>query len=80
MVANRDVRAARRTFMLEDALRNPDNRLSMHAPVPYSHPRPPVVAALVGVLLAGAIAVWQPLAGIGLAVLVLIGILLGLSD
>jgi predicted N-acyltransferase len=31
--------------MLEDALRNPDNRLSMHAPVPYSHPRPPVVAS-----------------------------------
>ncbi|MGE0028600.1 MAG: O-antigen ligase family protein [Thermoleophilia bacterium] len=43
-------------------------------------PRPPVgaavVAAVVGVLLAGAIAVWQPLAGIGLAILVLIGVLL----
>jgi O-antigen ligase len=39
-------------------------------------PRPPVVAAVVGVLLAGAIAVWQPLVGIGLAVLVLIGVLL----
>lgn len=39
-------------------------------------PRPPVVAALVGVLLAGAIAVWQPLVGIGLAILVLIGVLL----
>ena len=39
-------------------------------------PRPPVVAAAVGVLLAGAIAVWQPLVGVGLAILVLIGVLL----
>ena len=39
-------------------------------------PRPPVAAAAVGVLLAGAIAVWQPLVGIGLAILVLIGVLL----
>src|SRR5690349_5643157 len=39
-------------------------------------PRPPVVAAVVGVLLAGAIAVWQPLVGVGLAILVLIAVLL----
>ena len=39
-------------------------------------PRPPVVAAAVGVLLGGAIAVWQPLVGVGLAILVLIGVLL----
>jgi O-antigen ligase len=46
------------------------------AAAPGAAPRPPVVAAVVGVLLAAAVAVWQPLVGIGVAVLVLIAVLL----
>ena len=39
-------------------------------------PRPALVAALVGAVLAGAFAVWQPLVGLALAVVVVIAVLL----
>jgi O-antigen ligase len=47
------------------------------APAREAAPRPPVVAAAAaGVLLAGALAVWQPIAGLGLAILAVIAVLL----
>lgn len=39
-------------------------------------PGPAAIAVVVGVLVAGALAVWQPLVGIGVALVVLIGVLL----
>lgn len=43
---------------------------------PGAAPRPPVAALVVGALLAGAVAIWQPLVGVGVAILALIAVLL----
>ena len=43
---------------------------------PGAAPRPPVAALIVGALLAGAVGVWQPLVGLGVAVIALIAVLL----
>ena len=43
---------------------------------PSPSPSPAVIAVAIGAVLAGAVAVWQPIAGIALAVVLLIGTLL----